>query len=61
MDNHLLPMRNFFHLQFQIEMIGFAPMETINFNTIEGYNRSFFLDSESPFSFHFILFTGTDH
>jgi hypothetical protein len=63
MDNHLLPMGEFFHLQFKIEMLGFAPMETINSNTLEGYNISFFMSFylivNGP-CFYFIPFTGTD-
>jgi hypothetical protein len=43
MDNHLLPMGNSF--SSQIEVIGFAPMETVN-SIQEVYDRSLFLDSE---------------
>jgi len=59
MDNHLLPMDNCF--SSQIELIGFAPMETKN-SIHKEYDGSSFLvlDSKWPFSNLSILFIGTD-
>jgi len=56
MDNHLLPMGNCF--SSPIEVIGFLPMETINFI----HNRGLFLDSEwnsSILSYSLVLIIDT--